>query len=456
MIAFLPRFLMLAALLIWQAPNLQSDQPPVATPEHMRYLRAVQTAAGAGQACAVLDAQLYPHAAPSLKDLRLFPASGAAGSHEIPYAITLSEPATQETESARVLNLGTEGGGRIAFDIEMPARAYTSVALELDPAVHDFIATATVSGRNALGGAEAARSLGTFTLFDLTSQRLSRDTTLPLAESTFRFLHVELTLSHAPGAPNAQAEFAPDLVRGAQVPPSRAAQILYTTIAETNRLTTLGRESRATFETPARVPVERVSFILAPGFSGNFSRDVRITAQADAPPKNDPNFEAETRNAYPETLSGSILRVHANEAGREIRTEQLSVPAVLGANLQRGAKIDVAIENGDDRPLPIAAVRLEMRERQLCFDASAAGTLSLYYGDDQLEAPVYDYARLFRASRTPLVATLGPEQQNPNYQPPADTRSFTDRHPEVLWIALIVVICVLGAVAVRASKNVGR
>ncbi|HKO18789.1 MAG TPA: hypothetical protein VJU82_07870, partial [Acidobacteriaceae bacterium] len=120
--------------------------------------------------------------------------------------------------------------------------------------------------------------------------------------------------------------------------------------------------------------------------------------------------------------------------------------------------VEVAIENGDDQPLPIAAVRLEMRRRDLCFDASAAaaGPLNLYYGDDRLQAPVYDYARLFSASRTALAATLGPEQQNPNYQPPADTRSFTDRHPQVLWIALIVVICALGGVAVRASKNVGR
>jgi hypothetical protein len=245
-------------------------------------------------------------------------------------------------------------------------------------------------------------------------------------------------------------------VQSAQVPPSREAQIVYTPVAETSTLVTVARETRATFEIPVRVPIERVSFVLAPGFSGNFSRDVRITANTNPPPKGE--APDEPRNSYPEQITGNILRVHANEAGREIHTEQLSVPAVLGANLQRGAKVVVAIENGDDQPLPIAAVRLEMRQRKLCFDASAAtaGALNLYYGDDLLQAPVYDYARLFSAARSPVPATLGPEQQNPKYQPPADTRSFTDRHPEVLWIALIVVICVLGAVAVRASKNVGR
>jgi hypothetical protein len=442
----------LAGLLLWQASAQAPEQAPIAQPQHMRYMRVVQVPAGSGQACAVLDAQIFPHAAASLADLRLFPA--AKGAHEIPYAITMSEAVTEETQSARVLNLGMQGG-RIAFDLEMPQRAYTSVMLALDPAVHDFIATATVSGSNAPGGHEG-RSLGTFTLFDLTAQRLSRYTTLPLEESTFRYLHVTLSVSPAQGSGSGPAKFSPSLVEGAQVPPSRSAQVVYTPVAETSSITTVGRESRASFEVPVRVPIERVSFVLAPGFSGNFSRDVRITATTNPPGKG--AALEDMRTSYPEQLTGNILRVHANEAGREIRTEQLSVPAILGANLQRGAKVEVAIQNGDDQPLPIAAVRLEMRQRELCFDASAAsgGPLNLYYGDDRLQAPVYDYARLFTAERAPLAAKLGPEIENPSYQPPADSRSFTDRHPEVLWIALIVVICVLGGVAVRASKNVGR
>ncbi|HEY2035413.1 MAG TPA: hypothetical protein VGG96_00250, partial [Steroidobacteraceae bacterium] len=419
------RQLAVLGLLVWQAAGQSADQPPVAQPQHMRYMRAVQVQGASGQACAVLDAQIFPHSAPSLADLRLFPA--AAGAHEVPYAITMSEAVTEETQSARVLNLGMEAG-RIAFDLEMPPRAYTSVTLQLDPAVHDFIATATVTGTDA-PGAHGGRSLGTFTLFDLTAQRLSRDTTLPLEESTFRYLHIALGVSPAPGAPTPPSRFGPSLVQSAQVPPSREAQILYTPVAETSTLTTVARETRATFEVPVRVPVERVSFVLAPGFNGNFSRDIRITATTNPPPKDQP--AEETRTSYPEQLTGNILRVHATEGGREIRTEQLSVPAILGANLQRAAKVEVAIENGDDQPLPIAAVRLEMRQRKLCFDASAAaaGALNLYYGDDRLQAAVYDYARLFSAARSPVPATLGPEQQNPNYEPPADTRSFTDRHP---------------------------
>ena len=158
-------------------------------------------------------------------------------------------------------------------------------------------------------------------------------------------------------------------------------------------------------------------------------------------------------------VTGNILRVHANEAGREIRSEQLGVPAILGANLQRAAKVEVAIENGDDQPLPIAAVRLEMRQRKICFEAPVAGESGLgsVLRRSRLAAPEYDYARLFVASREALAAELGPEQLNPNYHAPAaPLRPFTERHPELLWIALIAAICALGVVALRSARNVGR
>jgi hypothetical protein len=479
-----------------------ANQPPVAKPEYMRYMRALNVPAAQGQACAVLDAQTFEHAAPSLVDLRVFPAT--ADAHEVPYAITLSQALTEDTQQARVLNLGMQGN-KIVFDLEMPQRAYTSVTLALDPTVHDFLATATVTGEDAPGADAHGRSLGTFTLFDLSSQHLSRYTTLPLQESTFRYLHIVLKIVPAPGhkemaasVPNGLhfpgmpeyssstsgensnamrvllrvdwiAGFGPQIVQGAQVPPSREAQIIYTTVAETSQVQTAGRESIARLEIPARVPVERVEFVLSPNFKGNFSRDVRISATAEPAPKKtavgapgtqtQADLENDRRASLPEVVTGNILRVHTTEAGREIHTDQLGIPAILGANLQRPAKVEVTIENGDDQPLPIAAVRLQMRQRRLCFDASAASgaALSLYYGDPALAAPVYDYDRLFVPSSNPLNAALGPEQQNPQFTPrPVAPLSFTERHPQVLWIALIAVICVLGAVAVRASKNVGR
>ena len=201
---------------------------PVASPNHFRFERVMtvpKMSPGPRQACAVLDAEVFAHSSASLKDLRIF-----HDGVEVPYATTLSDTLQQESEDARVLNLGVRAG-RIVFDLEMPHRAYTSVALDL--AAKDFIATAEVSGKSS-PSARDATTLGTFTLFDLTAQRLSHSTSLSLQESSFAFLHIELAIRSAPGGTtNAAGLRDPEIVRSANVPPSREAQTVYTTVAQT-------------------------------------------------------------------------------------------------------------------------------------------------------------------------------------------------------------------------------
>jgi hypothetical protein len=417
------------ALLFAMWLQATGSQVPTASPQYFQYHRNVTTAASSGEACAVIDPGIFPHAAPSLKDLRLY-----RDGREVPYAITLSEPEQPDSESARVFNLGTQGSA-IVFDLEMPRRPYTDVALDL--AGKDFLATATVSGVDSASGTRTR--LGEFTLFDLSSQHLSRNTTLRLQESSFRFLHIVVTVSAAPGATRLTAT--PQMVLGATVPPSREAQTLFTTALTIDDIQQRGRQTVSTVSLPARLPVERVSFVLAPSYSRNFSRNVRITAQAAG-------------ESIPETASGTILHVHLTEAGREIQQQQLSVPAVLGANLQDSAKLEVAVDNGDDAPLPITAIVLEMRQRKICFEGTAGSSsgLELFYGDPALMAPQYDFARLFSASASTGQAQLGPEQKNDAHRTRPDTRSMSERHPGLLWIVLLVVICILAVIALRSSK----
>jgi len=422
---------LLALLLLWQAAPASG---PGSVQQYSRYQRTIALHDGAGQTCVIIDAQVFPHAAASLKDLRLY-----QNGHELPYAITLSEPVQPDGDAARVLNLG-ERGHTIVFDLQMPSRPYTDV--DLDLAGQDYLATATVTGLDSLRSPNATH-LGEFTLFDLTSQHLSRSTTLHLQESSFPYLHVVLTASPVPGTRSFTAS--PAMVKGATVPPSREAQSLYTVAAHTASVVQQGRQTIATFMLPERVPVERVSFDLAPSFKANFSRDVRISDHPEGTPE-----------SAAETITGTILRVHLTQAGREIRQQQLSVPATLGANMQGGASVKVAIDNGDDPPLPITAVRLEMRQRKLCFSAPSAQPVTLFYGDTGLTAPQYDYARLFSATAGTRSAQLEPEQLNPTYRPRPDTRALTERYPDILWIALLAVICILAVVALRSARTIHR
>jgi hypothetical protein len=457
MIVFSLKAALLASVFLFQA-----EPPPAASPKHFRYEREVTVVSGAlgtswahsgSQACAVLDGQVFAHAASSLKDIRLY-----RGESEVPYATTLSEPIQQDSEDARILNLGIRSG-RISFDLEMPRRPYTNVTLDL--ADRDYIAIAEVTGSSSLDFANATQ-LGRFTLFDLSAQHLSNSSSIALPESSFAYLHVEMSLSAAPGRAPAKAPLnRPAIVKAATVPPSREAQTVYTTLKQTSTLIQRGRESVASFELPVHEPVERIAFALDPSFKGNFSRAVRITARVVPRPNSGP-AEDDSGGEYPsppanEVEAGSILRVHETEDGHDLAQESLAVPAAIGSNMQHPARLEVAIENGDDPPLPVSSVSIEMRQRRICFDpAPGTSPLTLYYGDPALDAPTYDYSKLFRPAVMPLTAILAPETPNPNFEARPEDRSFAERHPELLWIVLLAVVCMLALTAIRAAKRLPR
>ncbi|MEO6983188.1 MAG: hypothetical protein ABI072_08745, partial [Edaphobacter sp.] len=134
----------LLALLLWQAATAPWVQ--TSDPHFFRYQRAVAISTTSGPSCAVIDANVFAHAAPSLKDLRLYQSPPTQAPREVPYAITLSEPLQPDSTTARILNLGSRNGS-IVFDLQMPARPYTEVDLNLN--AQDYIATATVTGSSS-------------------------------------------------------------------------------------------------------------------------------------------------------------------------------------------------------------------------------------------------------------------------------------------------------------------
>jgi hypothetical protein len=206
-----------------------------------------------------------------------------------------------------------------------------------------------------------------------------------------------------------------------------------------------GRQTVARFALPERVPIERVHFVLSPEYKGNFSRNIVISDHATG-----------MSASSGETLSGNIFRVRLTEAGREINQQQLNVPATLGSNLQSSAEVEVTVNNGDDQPLPVVAIELQMRQRRLCFNAASMDPLTLFYGDPALAAPEYDFARTIQFTNQSAVARLGPEQKSPVYTPRPDARSLTERHPELIWVVFLAVICILAVIAIRSSRRLPR
>jgi len=399
----------------------------VADVHYFRYARPiVGMPSQASQTCVALDGTVYTHSQSLLSDLRLY-----RDGKETPYVVRIAEPITAAAKNIAPLNLG-EQGGRLVFDAAMPEGSYNDI--ELDLAAHDFIATVDVFGSQSQTGGSSTK-IGTYTIFDFTREKLGRSTVLHLPESDFRYLHFRV-----------DGPLKPDDVTGLSLTPSAEAKPHYVTAAESAQVVQKSRETMIEFSLPAKVPVDRVEFV-PEAQPINFSRDATVTA---TPQKT--NQSGESREAEASTSSGSILRLHGVHNGHQIDEERLSVDPPVSATSDATEWV-VKIDNGDDAPLALQSVRLQMLERTLCFDATPGASYTVYYGDPTLAAPRYDYATLFTPEANAARAALGPERDNPDYRPRPDERPFTEKHPGLLWTALVLVVVLLGGIALRSAKQ---
>src|SRR5208283_100441 len=113
-----------------------------------------------------------------------------------------------------------------------------------------------------------------------------------------------------------------------------------------------------------------------------FSRDLIISAF----PVPDSRVDSEAQPTEQVHSFGNFLRVHSLQNGHRIDEERLGFDAPW-VDFSKPTKWTVEIENGDDYPLRLESVQLQMLERSLCFDAQADASYTLYYGDPALAAP---------------------------------------------------------------------
>lgn len=402
-----------------------------ATPgvRYFRYDRAVfNIPAQPGQTCVTLDPEVFAQSGPGLASLRLY-----QGSDIHPYAISTAATLQSSPQAITPLNLGLRNGS-VVFDAAMPAGPYSDLGLSIN--AHDFIATVYVTGSQTQSG--PTTSLGSYNIFDFTRQKLGRSTILHLPPSDFRYLHFRIS---GPLHPQ-------DVIRlTASRQPAGAPQ--YVTVAATPEVAQQGRDSVITFAIPPNVPIDRIRFSIGPS-PINFSRQVSIGVSSSLPSAQNQN------TSTPITTYGNILRLHTTQNGRRIDEEDLTIPASWSASSftsRSGTHWTVTVHNQDDPPLDIRAVSLQMIARDLCFDAAPNAIYTLYYGDSTLSPPRYDYATLFALNKGAARAALGPELLNPLYTPRPDARPFTEKHPMLLWIALLAAILILGIIALRSAQR---
>ena len=368
--------------------------------EYFRYTRDLPVAESGKQNYLVVDAAVWAHARADLSDVRLYD-----GPTQMPYALSEEQGASSTLErEARILNLGVRGK-RTEFDLDIAGEPeYNHVELRLKAT--NFVASATAEGSDALGGV-AGRKLSTSTLYDFSREGLGNNFALRVPLATFRYLHVSI----APA-------INPRDITGASTSAQREAKATWISAGRCHSPEQVSRTTRIPCDLDAGVPVGRILFTV-PAELVNFRRTVRVSDPQGA-----------------QLCSGSISRIRLKSGGKEVVTEDLA----LGFCVSKERQVVIEIDNGDNTPLTVERVEPQSLERRIYFDPIGKTALKLYYGDERLNAPEYDYARFFHKEADAAQAVLGAESANPNYTGRPDERPWSERHKWVLWGAMLVAV----------------
>jgi len=387
----------------------------------LKFQRGVELAPSAAQQYFLVDGTMWEHARPDLGDVRLY-----SGGAEVPYVLQTEAGATvREQVDCKVLQPATVAGNT-QFILDMTqTEVYSSVHLELQ--TKNFVAHARIEGANDVHAKDWAL-LGSSTLYDFTSENLGRNSTLQIPDATFRYLRVTL-----------DGPVKRDEVTGAKTGVGRGEAARWVVVPEHPTIKQQGRDTVLGFSLSANVPVERIRFEID-GAQPNFVRSVEILS-VEA-------LDTKEKTERP-VGSGTITKIHLVRGGKKIDQEGFDVPIFTRGQ----GTLKILVHNGDDLSLRIVGAQLQQLERRIYFQTPAARVAALYYGNEKLGAPNYDYAKLFQMDSAAAEGRLLAEEMNAGYQKPPDPRPWSERHPAAMWAALIGAILVLGAIAVRSLRS---
>ena len=118
----------------------------------------------------------------------------------------------------------------------------------------------------------------------------------------------------------------------------------------------------------------------------------------------------------------------------------------------RGRYWRIAVVDRNDSPIEDLSCELFWAPRHVVFRPESEDGYRLLYGNHRAGHPTYELARLtVREDREQAApADLGEQSANEGYVSPDP---WSERHPAVLWFALVLAIVVLGWMALRSLRS---
>ena len=401
----------LASSLLVSAALLLADFQP----SSWRYRRPLSVTAGARIAVINVDRETYIHAKPDLADLRVI-----NGQDETPYVLeTMSGSQHREEISSRVLDQGVTAARDLELTVDV-GNGHRHNSIRLSTPKTNFRQRVEIDTSDDRRRWTRVRS-GAY-IFDFSQgDRHVAVLTAAYPLSSRRYVRVTIHGWNDPKAVTQcwvtiEQNIAPvrDLMQPLNAEPWQDAKTQSTVYTWNLGVPGIPHdELLLDVDTPA------------------FERATAVETSADG-------------NEWSTLRLGVVSRVGKEES------LQLDFPESHDQYLR------LRIFNRDDRPLAVKSAKLYVTRKRVKFMPAEGGAYWLYYGDADAHAPAYDLRILLarEAPRSETTIAPGAEERNPAYrETPPPARPWSERHPEILYIALALAVAGMGTVTIRFLKK---
>ena len=387
-----------------------------------RYSRTIESARSDALNYVILDREVFSHSEDQLADLRIIDDLG----HEVPFEVRsqITPPPQPVSVPAAIRENSFVPGQFTQVVLDLGDRASFHNSVRIQTAESDFINWVEVAASDDAHQWRIVSARAPISRFR--KENLEGNQLVSYSENNARYLRVRIQEAEHTfqvtgmvvfSSPAFKTEIPSEsgaLLGAALLPDSDA------TPSQTQWTVDLGA---------AAIPIARFNFETT---QPEFYRAVRLLNSSD-------------QKEWQSVGGGEIHRFLVN--GRTEESLGVQCYEVWGPRYWR-----VEVLNASDAPLSEIRLSLTMPLRFALFHAAQGHSYRLIYGNFRAKYPQYDLARTLHIQANEMMAHLemGVEESTSNY---ADPRPFTERHPNLLWIALGIAVVLLGTAALRAMRT---
>ncbi|MBU0594612.1 MAG: DUF3999 domain-containing protein [Gammaproteobacteria bacterium] len=404
-------------LLLFLPFGVQAAESP-AVWQHWQYFRTVQLPATPSEwARITLPPDIHGPAQPNLADLRLVDHND----REIPYLLHAQHEQCQRSwRSVPLLDTGFTPGQYSQAVIDSGSEGASHNAVEITTERKDFFTWTEISASDDRVNWRIVREKAPFYRVESTRQNDGTILNYPLTRSRWlrlRFLQGESALQAT------SARITHEIRTEAERIPLAAA--FDSVVPHT--------EHESTLQTDLERMLPPVSGFRFESSQQEFHRAVRVSSSEDGK-----NWRTMTH--------AHIFRHAAADDAKQRAQLELSFPET------RARFWRFSILNRNDPALPGLQAQLLTTPRHVVFRPETGQDYRLLYGNPRATPAQYELAQVSKGTQwqTAPIAALGKEMSNTDY---VSAAPWSERHPWLLWVALISAVGVLGWIAINALRH---